>query len=205
MVIFRDVIKLDQVHLSDDIAVELGLQLFDHASDKLQLLLRVHVATRPVLRSGVVALPVEGSRIVCVQEELIQQLPKRDRARVVHDPHHLVVTGAPTAHVLVRHLLHLPIAVAYLGVNHAGNALEPQRWSPEASRTKVHLFHLLRRNVLDDLDGVFHLRTRQWMVGVDRKPRGVLIRHHSLKPVAQVDRDADLHSIGTALFRDCRR
>mmetsp|Transcript_9931 Transcript_9931/g.24843 ORF Transcript_9931/g.24843 Transcript_9931/m.24843 type:complete len:300 (+) Transcript_9931:184-1083(+) len=129
------------------------------------LLLAVRVDARPVLRALVRALPVERGGVVLLPKH-VQQLLVRDRAVVVRHLHHLAVPRLAAAHLLVRGLLSVAVAVPDLGGDHTRHALEHELGAPEAAHAERGLAQALSRGERHELHVKGEALARQLVVQV---------------------------------------
>jgi len=122
VVLLRRVECAEGGHLGDDRTRPdpFGVQLGDQVAGDLLLLRRVVEDHRAVLRPHVVALAIQGGRIVNAEEHL-QNLAVADLARVEAHLHHFGMASPPAADLLVGRVGHVAPRVAR---NYVGNALQ---------------------------------------------------------------------------------
>ena len=124
----------ERLHLGGDgRAKQLVLRhLADHGVGDLAVLGVVVVDAAAVLRAHVVALAVEGGRVVGVEEDF-QNFFQADFVGVEREAHHLGVAGVALADLLVAGVDGVAVGVAAFHVGDAAHAVEHGFGAPETT------------------------------------------------------------------------
>ena len=127
-------VVLQWLHLGGDgRAKQLVLRhLADHGVGDLAVFGVVVVDAAAVLRAHIVALAVEGGRVVGVEEDF-QDFFQADLVGIERQAHHLGMAGVALADLLVRGVDGVAVGVAAFHVGDATHAVEHGLGAPEAA------------------------------------------------------------------------
>lgn len=167
LVVILGLVEVAQRQVLDgDLPVDVFLLVGKDLIDCRLVILVGVIHAGAVLRSRVMALPVDACRVDSLEIHLQQKL-QRYLGGIVHDMNGLGKAGLVGAHLFVGRVLCAAIGIAYLGVHHSVNLLEIMLGAPEATSGEIYLlqfvfFHIFPFYVFFILEIVVDYLLPEW-------------------------------------------